>query len=255
VTLKSCNATGNIAGLNGGALFVDFGGNATLIDCKLSNNTAKLSGAAWFGFGRGQTLIFDKNTTFGNNIASCCYASGYGAKLINSRRQTCSDTDSGEGGSDCCYNTQYSDGAACMPCLHGGDCRQVGASLATQSVLPTYWRASEATTDIRKCWEPSACTGGGGVDQNVLAQNLSTPSLDRRLAGTDTSIAQAASKYCAAGHQGPCKSRVEQFIVAHRLRHASSIRISSLSLSSQSHHDRLCGLRPRLHRYPQQRLQ
>ena len=202
VDTTQCSMTNNTAGLNGGAIYADFGATSIIDACLLTGNSAKQSGGAWFGFGNSQQLSLDDSTSFSGNQASCCYAAGYGSKvpIANGSNQTCADTDSGEGGSDCCYDTQYSDGKKCVPCLEGGDCTTVGSSLATQSLKSGRWRASQDTTDIRKCWVKHACTGGGSTAQN-------TSSVSRSLAVVDASTTpgRIGKIYCAPGYQGPCE--------------------------------------------------
>jgi len=208
VIVRRSNVTNNSAGLNGGAIFSDFAAVCTVDSCALSGNIAKQSGGAWFGFGNSQQLQLVGNTSFSYNAASCCYAAGYGSRLLSeaashygtSSEQTCADADSGEGGADCCYNMQYSDGKTCLPCLDGGDCSTVGASVTTQSLKPGRWRASPETIDIRECWVEHACTGGRvSAGQNATTASRSLAFVDLR------QVVQTSRTYCAPGYEGPCE--------------------------------------------------
>jgi hypothetical protein len=53
-----------------------------------------LIGGGWFGFQDDQMPVLS-NTTFIDNESSCCYASGYGYKLLSNATTTCQDTDTG----------------------------------------------------------------------------------------------------------------------------------------------------------------
>ena len=112
-------------------------------------------------------------------------------------------------GSNCCYNTQYSDGKACLPCLNGGDCSKIGASVTTQSLKPGRWRASPETTDVRQCWVERACTGGADPSTSTTAGQNATSAASRGLELTTDSdvpeVIQTSKTYCAAGYQGPCE--------------------------------------------------
>jgi predicted outer membrane repeat protein len=194
--IQGCQFRNNTAGVNGGAVYTDFGVVANMSDCVFDHNSAEQAGAAWFGFGLNQSLHYF-NTSFHNSVAACCYADGYGNSLQSSTEAqadplTCSDTDSGQGGDNCCSGNQYSDGAQCLPCLHGGDCSTVGSSLISQRLQPGYWRAAVDTNDVRECWYAAAC--GGDV-------NKSGSSSDSRGLSADTT--ELKDLYCAAGYTGP----------------------------------------------------
>jgi hypothetical protein len=107
------------------------------------------------------------------------------------------DIDTGENKGDCCYNNQYNNGTNCNSCPEGADCSVVGTTLATLSMTPGYWRASQATTDVRDCWLAEAC---GNVTKNDTAPA-------RRTTDTTASVVQANNdnKYCTDGYKGPCK--------------------------------------------------
>jgi hypothetical protein len=189
------------------------------------------TGGGWFAFGADPSLQLE-STLFQDNAASCCYASGYGSKLLSNATLTCSDTDSGESRGDCCYGNQYSDGESCVTCKQGLSCSVIGASLATQSLVKGYWRASAASTDVRPCWFPGACAGN--TNKTVAAATIAehnncttTTSYSRynssvyssngntlvehsggcNIASTSTaSIAQVeVTTYCAQGYKGPCQ--------------------------------------------------
>jgi hypothetical protein len=75
----------------------------------------------------------------------------------------------GGGGSNCCYNTQYSNGSSCASCNAGADCSIVGTNIATQVLETGYWRANINTTDIRKCRLPAACNNTATI--TAIANN------------------------------------------------------------------------------------
>jgi hypothetical protein len=118
----------------------------------------------------------------------------------------------GEGGSDCCYNTQYSDGKSCRPCIDGANCSIVGTNIATQVLELGYWRDSTNTTDIRKCWLQAACNNTAivtAVNTSSNATMLSTAT--STTTGTSSSSAailnsvlSGSNPYCAPGYKGPC---------------------------------------------------
>jgi predicted outer membrane repeat protein len=198
VSMQSCVFLRNTASLNGGAVFSDVGSRAIMNGCILTNNSAAQSGAAWFGFGSDASMTHN-NTLFRDNTASCCYANGYGSKLqtdAGDSSNTCTDTDSGRGGADCCYGTQYTNGNSCEVCLRGADCSILGSSLASQSLTIGFWRASDSTTDVRECWLKSACNGSSS-SSSTQSTNTST--------GLSIDVMQADNKYCATGYVGPCE--------------------------------------------------
>jgi hypothetical protein len=69
----------------------------------------------------------------------------------------------GENRGDCCYGNQYSNGISCVTCMAGANCSTIGTSLATQSLVKGYWRASITSTDVRQCWFPEACTSSSNT--------------------------------------------------------------------------------------------
>jgi hypothetical protein len=103
-----CVVTSNAVVFNGAAIYADFGSAVSLNNSNITSNSAQQSGGAWFGFGSDQALTLLGTTTFSNNTAGCCYASGYGSALqssngtsttsITTGMMTCSDTDTGR----CC---------------------------------------------------------------------------------------------------------------------------------------------------------
>jgi hypothetical protein len=109
----------------------------------------------------------------------------------------------GEGGSDCCFDTQCSDGRSCIPCKTGANCSIVGTNIATQVLQHGWWRASIYTTDIRKCWLPAACnrTATTNTTNSVLStigsSGISSAAIANVLTGT--------GRYCTPGYKGPCK--------------------------------------------------
>jgi hypothetical protein len=119
----------------------------------------------------------------------------------------------GEGGSDCCYNTQYSDGNSCIPCKDGGDCSMIGTNVATQVLDVGYWRASINTTDIRKCWLPAACNNTATVTAvNTTSHATILSTATSTTTGTSSSSAailnsvlSGSNPYCTPGYKGPCK--------------------------------------------------
>jgi hypothetical protein len=193
-----------------------------------------VSGGGIFDFG--QAYYYRLNATLiTNNSAACCYASGYGSRILsNESTLTCSDTDIGENRGDCCYGNQYSNGESCVTCEAGTDCSVIGTSLATQSLLTGYWRASLTSTDVRPCWFANACisnsnstsvtaTGSKNCSTTLrVGSTMSSMSSDNILFeesdGCDdvTTTATSASSivsikqvedttYCAQGYEGPCK--------------------------------------------------
>jgi hypothetical protein len=189
-----------------------------------------VTGGGIFGFGKAYYLRLNA-TLITNNSAACYYASGYGSQLPRNATLTCADTDSGENRGDCCYSNQYSNGESCVTCEQGTDCSVIGTSLATQSLVKGYWRASTTSTDVRPCWFADACrsnnnstsataTGSKNCSTTLrVSSTVSSISSDNILfeesdgcddATTSTSsivsIAQADdSIYCAEGYTGPCK--------------------------------------------------
>jgi hypothetical protein len=112
----------------------------------------------------------------------------------------------GEGGSDCCYNTQYSNGKSCVPCKTGADCSIVGTSIATQVLDVGYWRDSINTTDIRKCWLPAACNNTATVTAiSNNATTLSTFGTSSSSAAILSSVLSSSNPYCSPGYEGPCE--------------------------------------------------
>jgi hypothetical protein len=175
-------------------VFVEASTVASATDCAFIGNRAQQSGAGWFTVGDGAKLLLSR-TTFQNSYASCCYPAGYGSKLLSTAALTCADVDSDAvaDGRNCCDSNQYSDGAACRPCLDGADCSIGGTSLAQLPLLPGYWRASPDSTDIRACLLPASCAGNGRSSGSSANNTSSTGNIL-----TD-------SVYCAPGYRGPCK--------------------------------------------------
>jgi hypothetical protein len=114
------------------------------------------------------------------------------------------DTDTGENKGDCCYGNQYSDGTSCKQCPEGADCSTVGSTLATLSMALGFWRASQATTDVRACWLAEACRD---IDSYDTATATATAANARRTTDTTSAVVQAENdkQYCATGYKGPCK--------------------------------------------------
>jgi hypothetical protein len=194
-----------------------------------------VSGGGIFGFG--QAVYYRLNATLiTNNSAACCYASGYGSRILsNESTLTCADTDSGENRGDCCYKNQYSNGKSCVTCQQGTECSVIGTSLATQSLITGYWRASLTSTDVRPCWFANACisnsnstsataTGSKNCSTTLrVSSTVSSISSDNILfeesdgcddvitftATSTTSIVSITqvddATYCAQGYKGPCK--------------------------------------------------
>jgi hypothetical protein len=191
-----------------------------------------LTAGGWFGYGADPPLQLE-DTLFKDNTAACCYATGYGTNLPGNSTLTCADTDSGENQAKCCYGNQYSDGSSCVTCEQGTDCSVIGTSLATQSLVSGYWRASSTSTDVRSCWFADACSGNTNATQvtaGIADDCTTTTSFSRYnssefsngdnilvedsegcddVANTNTatsSIAQVdVTTYCAKGYRGPCK--------------------------------------------------
>jgi hypothetical protein len=203
VDLELCELTDNHCSLSGAGLYADFGSTVNITDCNFTHNNAEQSGAAVFGFGSNQTLTLI-NTQFVNNTAACCYTSGYGSKLHNDATATCIDADTGENRGDCCYNGQYSDGTRCIACIAGADCSTVGSTLATLPLTAGFWRASDATTDVRECWLAAACVGT--VHNASAATTAVSTSRRRRTTGSILAASQFdGNTYCAKGYKGPCE--------------------------------------------------
>jgi hypothetical protein len=123
----------------------------------------------------------------------------------------CHYTVIGEGGSDCCFNAQYSNGSSCIPCKAGADCSIVGTNIATQVLQAGYWRASTNSTDIRKCWLPAACNRTATTNTTTTA--IATTAVLSTVGGSSSSSSSAAiisaltvtDPYCTTGYKGPCK--------------------------------------------------
>jgi hypothetical protein len=201
-----------------------------------------VTGGGWFGFGTDPPLQLE-STLLKDNTASCCYAIGYGSKLLSnaSSTLTCADADSGENQANCCYGTQYSDGSSCVTCEEGTDCSVIGTSLATQSLVSGYWRASSTSTDVRPCWFADACSGNTNATQATygIANDCTTTSSYSRYNSSefsngdnilvedsegcgdiaDTSTATSSitqvdvSTYCASGYRGPCEYYTTNYTV------------------------------------------
>jgi hypothetical protein len=195
-----------------------------------------VTGGAWFGFGTDSEIALE-TTLITNNSAACCYASGYGAQLPSNTTLTCADTDSGENRGDCCYNNQYSNKTSCVTCQQGTNCSVVGTSLATQSLVKGYWRASPTSTDVRPCWFAKACSGNGSTTTaaaadipsdcatTITTDNSAFRSDKSSFTSTSADIADGDgcddntvsslisasdtqlddTTYCAQGYKGPCK--------------------------------------------------
>jgi hypothetical protein len=162
-----------------------------------------VTGGAWFGFGTNSTVELE-TTLIANNKAACCFASGYGAQLPSNTTLTCADTDSGENRGDCCYNNQYSNGTSCVICEQGTNCSAIGTSLATQSLVKGYWRASTTSTDVRPCWFADACmsnSNNNSTNSTAGADNTTTTSTSSIVSITQVDD----TTYCAQGYKGPCK--------------------------------------------------
>jgi hypothetical protein len=134
----------------------------------------------------------------------------------------------GENRGDCCYGNQYSNGISCVTCMAGANCSTIGTSLATQSLVKGYWRASFTSTDIRQCWYPKACnstTSAAAADvpsdctTTILPDGITSSSTTSILISdgvgcNDTATASIsaastlqtdATTYCTEGYKGPCK--------------------------------------------------
>jgi hypothetical protein len=113
----------------------------------------------------------------------------------------------GKGGSDCCYNTQYSDGSSCIPCIDGVNCSTIGTNIATQVLDIGCWRASTNTTDVRKCWLPAACNNTAtiaAINSTSNATILSTTSSVSSSAAV-VSVLSGSNPYCTPGYKRPCE--------------------------------------------------
>eukprot|EP00953_Heterococcus_sp_UTEX-ZZ885_P007030 4284-Heterococcus_DN1.PRE.2 len=172
--LHSCLLTSNTAGLNGGAVYTDYGAVGSMKNCLVSGNTAQQSGGGWFGFGKDQVLKLNA-TQITNNSAACCFASVYGSKLTSNATSTltCADTDSGEN-------------RACDP---GTDCSTIGTSLATPSLVAGYWRASTTSTDVRPCWFADACM----TNYENGSESTSSTSTSSKTIGATVSVSTTMS--------------------------------------------------------------
>jgi hypothetical protein len=133
----------------------------------------------------------------------------------------------GENRGDCCYGNQYSNGISCVTCEAGTDCSTIGTSLATQSLLTGYWRASTISTDVRPCWFAHACAGNSNTTAartdtsrectTITASNdvpSNIPISDgvgcKDTTATSTNMIASITQvddttYCAQGYKGPCK--------------------------------------------------
>jgi hypothetical protein len=201
VFLKLCELIDNQCSLSGAGLYTDFGSTINITDCNFTHNNAEQAGV--FGFGLNQTLTLI-NAQFTNNTAACCYTSGYGSKLHDNATAaaTCTDADTGENRGDCCYDGQYSDGTRCIACIAGADCSIVGSTLATLPLTAGFWRASDATTDVRECWLAAACVGT--VHDTTAATTAAGAS--RHTTGSMLAALHFDDNtYCATGYKGPCE--------------------------------------------------
>jgi hypothetical protein len=140
----------------------------------------------------------------------------------------------GENGSDCCYGNQYSNGESCVTCEAGTDCSVIGTTLATQSLVKGYWRASTASTDVRPCWFANACTGNSSSSAaetdtsrdctTTTASNAVPSSSDSSVLISDGSgcndtttasisaTSAASTTYCTQGYKGPCTYTVHYIV-------------------------------------------
>jgi hypothetical protein len=136
----------------------------------------------------------------------------------------------GENRGDCCYGNQYSNGISCVTCMAGANCSTIGTSLATQSLVKGYWRASITSTDVRQCWFPEACTSSSNTSAaaadvpsdcttTILPDSFTSSGTTSILISdsvgcndTDTAASISAftlqiedTTYCTQGYKGPCK--------------------------------------------------
>jgi hypothetical protein len=97
INFENSVMSGNAATFGGG-IYTDFGAVVGLIDAIITDNKALQSGGAWFANGADQFERSDSTSIITNNVAGCCYASGYGSSLQNnstSSNMTCADLDTG----------------------------------------------------------------------------------------------------------------------------------------------------------------
>jgi hypothetical protein len=90
--------SGNEAALGAG-IYTDVGADLEFVNSSFTDNIAQQSGGAWFNSGANQVLQADEDTEIANNLAGCCYTSGYGSTLqknsTSTTSRTCADVDSG----------------------------------------------------------------------------------------------------------------------------------------------------------------
>jgi hypothetical protein len=97
---NNCTISGNTALYNGGGLYTESSGGKVTLEFQQSiifNNRAQQAGAGCFGGGENFAITYN-NTTIADNVAGCCYASGYGSNLSRdstSTSVTCADLDAG----------------------------------------------------------------------------------------------------------------------------------------------------------------
>ncbi|KAG5184584.1 pectin lyase fold/virulence factor [Tribonema minus] len=203
----------------GGALSLaqaDDARNFNVRDCVFTNNTAAVgAGGAVIQQGTATALSVDvdKNTSFVNNVAQCCYdgvstggvdlpcveaSTGYGtgwrvtsviAVDITSiiRLMPRSPLPPCPLCRSCCNRLQYltvdaNNQHICVTCdLPELNCDSIGLTVDTLPVASGFWRETFNQTDIRSCWNAGACLG------------------NRKSLRDPTDI------YCSEGYTGPCR--------------------------------------------------
>jgi hypothetical protein len=83
--------------------------------------------------------------------------------------------------------------------LAGADCSVIGTSLATQAMLPGYWRASSTSTDVRQCWLATACTGNTDAVDTTATSDGSTENISSRDDNVTTTVESSSSEAWVSG--------------------------------------------------------
>jgi hypothetical protein len=108
-------------------------------------------------------------------------------------------------GTQCCYDGEYINNKTCKSCEDHAVCSLIGSTISTLQLKPGYWRASNGTTDIRKCWVAEACLG-----TNTTSTTTNTTITTTRRTTDTATIGQIEDNgmsniYCSDGYKGPCK--------------------------------------------------
>ncbi|KAG5187595.1 hypothetical protein JKP88DRAFT_307196 [Tribonema minus] len=186
-----CSFTGNRAG-KGGAVFATDVLNFSFADASFAGNAAASAGGAVLQE-RGTAAALQLSgagTRFRNNTATCCYARSLppeGRAELSAAGATCADFEAENGGS-CCTVGQYAVPGAdtCAVCdTRKVDCDALGATFDALRLRAGYWVAALGLqqSDVVPCFNADACRGG--------------------LPLADATQVNTTDGYCAEGYMGP----------------------------------------------------